>query len=107
MVSLSNHAGFAAFAFIVGTSMNRDDQAAARHRPLGFRDLAGVDGVHPEPTPRDALDRFVAGALAGNLPLTFVNHASGPHAFDLFDNSDISREIVRRILGFLRFHLLT
>ena len=35
--------------------MKRDDQAAARHRPLGFRDLAGVDGVHPEPTPRDAL----------------------------------------------------
>ena len=53
----------------------------------------------------DALDRFLAGALACNLPLTFVNHASGPHAFDLVDDSDTSREIVRRILAFLQFHL--
>jgi len=53
-----------------------------------------------------ALDRFAAHALARNLPLTFVNHPTGPHAFDLVDDSDTSREIVRQILAFARYHLL-
>lgn len=53
----------------------------------------------------DALDRLVAGALAANLSLTLVNHANGPHAFDLFDDTEMSREIIRRALGFLRFQL--
>jgi hypothetical protein len=55
----------------------------------------------------EALDRFVAKALPCNLPITFVNHPMAPHAFDLFDDSDTSREIIRRILAFLQFHLLT
>jgi hypothetical protein len=41
-----------------------------------------------------------------NLPVSLVNHATGPHAFDLFDDSVTSREIIRRILAFLQFHLL-
>jgi hypothetical protein len=53
----------------------------------------------------DALDRFVLNALARNLPLTVVNHATGPHAFDLEDDTEISHEIMRRVLGFLQFHL--
>ena len=48
------------------------------------------------------LDRFVAGALACNLPLTVANHPKGPHAFDLVDDSEASREIIRQILAFLR-----
>ena len=54
----------------------------------------------------DAMDRFAAKALAANLPLTLVNHANGPHAFDLFDDSDPSREIIKRVLNFLRFMLI-
>jgi hypothetical protein len=53
----------------------------------------------------EAMDRFAARALAANLPLTLVNHANGPHAFDLFDATDTSREIIRRVLGFLRWEL--
>jgi len=34
-----------------------------------------------------------------------VNHAEGPHAFDLFDNSRTSRDILRQTLRFLRQHL--
>jgi hypothetical protein len=52
-----------------------------------------------------AIDRFAAGALARNLPITLVNHATGPHSFDLFDDRETSRAIIRQILGFLRFHL--
>lgn len=52
-----------------------------------------------------ALDRFVVCALSKNLPISLVNHAAGPHAFDLMDDSDTSREIIRQTLSFLRFHL--
>ena len=50
----------------------------------------------------DSIDRFVAGALARNLPITLVNHATGPHAFDLMQDSETSREIIRQVLDFLR-----
>jgi len=53
----------------------------------------------------ESIDRFVAGALARNLPVALVNHPEGPHAFDLFDNSEMSCEIIRQVLGFLRFQL--
>jgi dienelactone hydrolase len=58
-------------------------------------------------TPRlnEALDRFVAKALAANLPFTLVNHATAPHAFDILEESETSREVIRRVLSFLRFHL--
>lgn len=52
-----------------------------------------------------AIDRFVAAALARNLPVTLANHATAPHAFDLLDDSDTARELIGWILAFLRFHL--
>jgi acetyl esterase/lipase len=54
----------------------------------------------------ETIDRFVAQALTCNLPVTFTNHPEAPHAFDLLHDSETSREIIRRILGFMRFHLL-
>jgi hypothetical protein len=53
-----------------------------------------------------ALDQFAARALARNLPLTFVNHATGPHAADLDDDTDATRRIIRQVLDFLRLHLV-
>jgi len=55
-------------------------------------------------TPRlnDTIDRFVAAALARNLRLTLINHASAPHSFDLLDDSETSREVIRSMLAFLR-----
>jgi hypothetical protein len=57
------------------------------------------------PAMNASIDRFIRQALIENLPITFVNHAEGPHAFDLFDDSRSSREIVRQTLRFLRQHL--
>jgi hypothetical protein len=54
----------------------------------------------------DAIDRFAMHALERNLPITLINHATGPHSFDLFDDSETSRQIIRQILGFLRLQLL-
>src|SRR3989442_2346823 len=64
---------------------------------------AGQDQL---PRLNETLDRFLARALACNLPITFANHAAAPHAFDLFHDSERSREIIRQILAFLQFHLL-
>jgi hypothetical protein len=57
------------------------------------------------PRLNESMDRFVAKALAANLPLTLVNHATAPHAFDLLEESETSREVIRQVLAFLRFHL--
>jgi hypothetical protein len=57
------------------------------------------------PAMNASIDRFIHQALIENLPITFVNHAEGAHAFDLFDDSRTSRELVRLTLRFLRQHL--
>ena len=49
----------------------------------------------------DAMDRFAARALAANLPLTLVNHANGPHAFDLVRRQrHLARDHQRCAAGF-------
>ena len=53
----------------------------------------------------DALDRFVAACLARNLPVSLVNHPDGVHAFDLEEDSELSRGIIRQVLAFLCLHL--
>jgi hypothetical protein len=57
------------------------------------------------PAMNASIDRFIRHGLIENLPITFVNHAEGPHAFDLFDDSRTSRDIVRQTLRFVRQHL--
>ena len=57
------------------------------------------------PRLNDALDRFVTAAIACNLPITFANVFSAPHAFDVLHDSDTSRDAIRQILAFLQFHL--
>jgi hypothetical protein len=57
------------------------------------------------PAMNASIDSFIFQALRENLPITLVNHAQGPHAFDLFDDSRTSRDILRQTLRFLRQHL--
>src|SRR5262245_25613661 len=105
MLDLDGSTTIAAAAAQVGFangSAGRSVDDLPRRLPL----LVARAGRDEFPGLNDALDRFVAGALRANLPLTLVNHADGPHAFDLVDDSDTSREIVKQILSFLRFHLL-
>ena len=52
-----------------------------------------------------ALDAFLAQAVRDNRPVTFVNHANGPHAFDVADDSPATRDVIRQVLAFMRFHL--
>jgi hypothetical protein len=72
-----------------------------RNVPL-FVARAGKDEF---PRLNETMDRFLVVSLACNLPLTLVNHSEAPHAFDLLHDSAATREIIRQILAFLRFHL--
>src|SRR5690606_25255351 len=53
-----------------------------------------------------SLDRFITRALARNERVTVVNHADGPHAFDVLDDTDPSRAVIRQVLSFFENHLL-
>lgn len=53
----------------------------------------------------DSIDGFISAGLQRNLPIRLVNHADAPHAFDVFHDSEVSREIIREILRFMQFHL--
>lgn len=46
-------------------------------------------------------DHFAAAALAENVPLTLINYADGHHAFDIADDTEATRDIIRRTLTFL------
>ena len=63
---------------------------------------AGADQV---PGINATIDDFCARALQRNLPLTLVNHAQAPHAFDLLDNTDLTRMVIQDMLNFFTFHL--
>ena len=63
---------------------------------------AGLDQM---PNLNAALDRFLGAALTRNLPLTIVNHATAPHAFDLMDDTDATRSVIRQALAFIRERL--
>ena len=52
-----------------------------------------------------SFDRYVARALSLNHPITVVNHADAPHAFDLLHDSATTRGILRQALDFLQVHL--
>jgi acetyl esterase/lipase len=51
------------------------------------------------------IDRFVAEALARNVPLELMTHPAGQHGFDVLDDDGRSREIIARTLDFLKYHL--
>ena len=98
----STHVAESAAALRFATpAAGRSVEDLPRDLPL-FIARAGQDDF---PHLNETMDRFVAKALAANLPVTLVNHPTAPHAFDLMQDSETSREIVRQILAFLRFHL--
>jgi dienelactone hydrolase len=72
-----------------------------RETPL-FIARAGADEL---PHLNASIDHFVAEALALDLPVTLHNHRGAPHAFDAILDDDATREVIARMLAFLRFHL--
>jgi len=71
-----------------------------RNVPPIFIARAGLDDKELN----DGIDRFVQLALSRNLTVEVVNHATGHHAFDIEDNNDRSREIIKRTIEFIKTH---
>ncbi len=63
---------------------------------------AGLDA----PELNASIDRLLTAAIAKNVSLDFMNHATGRHAFDILDDNVRSQEIIRTTLDFMRTHLL-
>ena len=61
---------------------------------------------HDVPGLNRTIDRFVAKARQVHAPVELLVHATAPHAFDVTQHDERSREIMRRTLAFLRLHLL-
>ncbi len=63
---------------------------------------AGLDNV---PYLNQAFKNFYAKALDQNLPITLINYSNGLHAFDLYNNNDTTRQIIKTTLDFWKFNL--
>lgn len=74
----------------------------AQNIPL-FIVRAGKDET---PHLNETIDRFMVEALNYNLPIRFANHAVAGHSFDVMDDSEASREIIKQVLAFMQYHLL-
>jgi hypothetical protein len=57
------------------------------------------------PSLNDLLDKNVARALVRNLPVAVVNHPTGVHGFDIYDDTVLSLRIIQHVLAFLQLHL--
>lgn len=62
---------------------------------------AGLD----YPSFNAGIDEMLRVALQRNLDVTFMNHATGHHAFDAMDDNERSHEIIRATLEFFKTHL--
>jgi len=75
--------------------------------PAGVPMFVIRSGKDETPGLNTALDRFTALAMSQNQPMTLVNHPEAPHSFELYDNSEAARLILRQALEFLRTQLHT
>jgi dienelactone hydrolase len=50
-------------------------------------------------------DHFVNEAIRSNAQLTFINYPEGQHDFDVLDDTEESRLIIRQTVDFLNEHL--
>ena len=69
--------------------------------------LLVVRAGQDDPGLNRTIDEFVSAAEQHELAVELVHQPEGHHAFDVADDSDASREIIGRVLGFLRGHLGT
>lgn len=63
---------------------------------------AGLDNV---PYLNQAFKNFYSKALEQNLPITLINYSNGLHGFDLYNDNDITRQIIKTTLDFWKFNL--
>jgi len=63
-------------------------------------------GLDRNPNLNQTIDHFLHEAISRNDSIVFINYNDGRHAFDMDDDNDRSREIIKQTLEFMRTHLL-
>jgi len=58
-----------------------------------------------QPNIKASVDHFIPVALAKNVSLTLSNDPEGHHGFDIEDNTDASREVIRQTMQFVKAYL--
>src|SRR5579885_3275358 len=53
----------------------------------------------------ESIDECLDIANERNIPITFMNHPTGEHGFDIFNDDARSREIIKATLSFIAEHL--
>lgn len=75
-------------------------EARGRIAPI-FVAKAGLD----MPFINAAIDRFVSEAGSRGAAIEMMEHPNGRHAFDMLDDDETSRAIIRRSIEFMKSHL--
>ena len=78
---------------------------AADEIPSDVPLLVARAGADTTPGVNASIDRFARYAASRTLDVEIVEHPTGPHAFDVLEDSDTSRAAIRRIVDFLQDHL--
>jgi dienelactone hydrolase len=107
-------AGVPLTAAVLAGAAERIRCAALCYGPLS--DLAPDPALPPllvvragrdDPGLNRTIDEFVSAAEQRELAVELVHQPDGHHAFDVADDSDASREVIERVVAFLRGHLGT
>jgi dienelactone hydrolase len=59
---------------------------------------AGLD----RPSVNQEIGRLAALAASQNAPVTLLNHATGYHAFEAFNDDDVTRDVIERTIDFVK-----
>ena len=73
--------------------------------PKSVPPLMVVRAGRDVPFINDSADAFLREAVKQNLNIEFINYVEGVHGFDVENNTDRTREIIRRTLEFVKQHL--
>jgi hypothetical protein len=106
MMDLDGHNGTAQMARQFGF-VNPCDGRSIEDLPTDVPIFIARAGEDAMPRLNETLERFLSQAVSRNLPVTFVNHPTAPHAFDVLDDSETSREIIKSSLSFMRDHTVS
>jgi acetyl esterase/lipase len=58
-----------------------------------------------DPSINNTVDEFLRAAVSQNIDIEFINYVGGQHAFDILDDKERTREIIKRTLDFVTLHL--
>ena len=64
-----------------------------------------VRAGHDVPAINKSIDQFTAKSLAADAPITLINYVGAQHGFDLVDDNDESRQVIKQTLDFIKCHL--